>query len=176
MKRFYPVAFHPQSNEIVERSNRKILEVLRHLVRSLQEGWEYWLNHVMACINSSLHSSVGKTPHYIVYGEKKILPYDILVQNPQPVYNIDDYVSVHTHAFATIHKEVRRHMEESQTECIPNQQKVAREVDMIEGDVGMLKRPERLRKVAPIFSGPYKVGKVRGNKITIRENMEDISK
>ncbi len=57
---------HPASNGLVERPNRKILEILRHLAGHLQETWEDWLSHVAASINGSVNSSTGKTPHYIL--------------------------------------------------------------------------------------------------------------
>ncbi len=64
----FVMANHPASNDLVERTNRKILEILRHLSGRLHETWEDWLSQVAACINSSVNSSTGKISHYIVYG------------------------------------------------------------------------------------------------------------
>ncbi len=44
---------HLGSNGLVERTNRKILEIFRHLAGHLQETWEDWLSYVTACINNS---------------------------------------------------------------------------------------------------------------------------
>ncbi|KAK3889412.1 hypothetical protein Pcinc_006591 [Petrolisthes cinctipes] len=173
IKQVFTVAYHPQSNGMVERVNRKILEVLRHLAGSIQAGWEDWLCQVTACINSSIHSSLGKTPHYIIYGEDKVLPYDILVGRPGPVYNVDDYVSVQGHVFATIHHEVRKHMEASRAEHIARQHKFAKKVEIEEGDVVMVKTPERQSKLSPKFKGPYIVKRVLGNKLIVQDNMTD---
>ncbi len=52
-------AHHPASNGLVERTNRKILEILRHLSGRFNETWEDWLSQVAACINSSVNSSTG---------------------------------------------------------------------------------------------------------------------
>ncbi len=54
---------HPPSNGLVESTNKKSLEILRHLAGHLQETWEDWLFHVAAPINGSVNSSSGKTPH-----------------------------------------------------------------------------------------------------------------
>ncbi len=60
-----------------ENNLSRILEILRHVVGKLHQSWEDWLPHVAASINESVNSSTGKTPHYIVFGEDKRLPYDI---------------------------------------------------------------------------------------------------
>ncbi len=91
---------HPSSNGLVERTNKKILEILRHVAGTLHESWEDWLPHVAASINGSVNSSTGKTPHYIVYGEEKRLPYDILISPRVPVYSADDYTKSHIHTFS----------------------------------------------------------------------------
>ncbi len=65
IKHTYTVAYHPSLNGLVERANRKILEVLRPVVNSLHDDWEDWLPHVGACINSSMCESTGKSPHTI---------------------------------------------------------------------------------------------------------------
>ncbi len=51
---------HPTSNGLVERTNRKILEILRPLAGHLQETQVDWLSHVAASINGSVNSSTGK--------------------------------------------------------------------------------------------------------------------
>ncbi len=51
----FTAACHPASNGLVERANRKILEVLRPIVNDLLDNWEDWLPHVAASINSSVN-------------------------------------------------------------------------------------------------------------------------
>ena len=99
IKHTYTVAYHPSSNGLVERANRKILDALRPVVNSLHDDWEDWLPHIAACINSSVCESTGKSPHYILYGVDKNLPYDLLASPQYPVYNVDDYVKQHMHCF-----------------------------------------------------------------------------
>ncbi len=68
----FTVAYHPASNALVERANRKILEVLRPIVNEL-DNWEDWLPHVAASLNSSVNDSTGISPHYILFGVEKRL-------------------------------------------------------------------------------------------------------
>ncbi len=48
IKQTFTAAYHPASNGLVGRANRKILEVLRPIVNELLENWEDWLPHVAA--------------------------------------------------------------------------------------------------------------------------------
>ncbi len=111
-------SLRPASNGLVERTNRKILEILRHLAGHLQETWEDWLSHAAASINGSVNSSTGKTPHYILYGSEKRLPYDVLVPSPAPLYSPDDYSKLQRHCFQTIHNSVREKLKTSQEEML----------------------------------------------------------
>ncbi len=43
VKHYFTVTYHSTSNGLVERANRKILEVLLQVVRELLETWEDWL-------------------------------------------------------------------------------------------------------------------------------------
>ncbi len=100
-------AHHPASNGLVERTNRKILEILCHLAGKSHELLEDWLSLVAASINGSINTSTGKTPHYIIYGFDKPLPYDVLVRSPVPLHSLDDYSILQLQYFQTIHESVR---------------------------------------------------------------------
>ncbi len=84
IKQTFITAHHPASNGLVGRTNRKVLEILRHLAGHLHETWEDWLSQVAASINGSVNSSTGKTLHYIIFGYDKRLPYDVLLKSPFP--------------------------------------------------------------------------------------------
>ncbi len=96
----FTVAYHPASNGLVERANRKTLEVLRPIVNDLSDHWEDWLPHIAASINSSINDSTGKSPHYILFAVEKRLPYDLLTSTQQPVYNIEKYSQQQIHVFS----------------------------------------------------------------------------
>ncbi len=69
------VAYHPALNGFVERQSRKIISHLRSLVGSSSQAWHIWMPQVAASLNSSLHASIGDTPHFVVFGQDKRLPY-----------------------------------------------------------------------------------------------------
>ncbi len=86
------MAYHPASNGMVERQNRKILNHLRTLVGDISSTLHEWMPQVMASLNSSLHKSTGDTSHFVVYGQDFRLLYSFLQKEEDPVYNFDDYV------------------------------------------------------------------------------------
>ena len=159
---------HPASNGLVERANKKILDVLRHVVSQLNDSWQDWLPHVAASINGSVNASTGKTPHYIIYGTEKRLPYDLLLQPRVPVYSIEDYAKNQLKAFQIIHESVRRNLQASRTEMIQRQHMSATPVTLQVNDVVYKSTSERQSKLHPKFTGPYRVvEKLHGNKFKI---------
>ncbi len=61
IKQTFIPAHHPACNGLVERTNRKVLGILRHLAGHLHETWEDWLWQVVASINGSVNSSTSGT-------------------------------------------------------------------------------------------------------------------
>ncbi len=62
IKQTFILVHHPSSNGLVERTNRLLLEILRHLAGNMHETWEDWLSQVSTSINGSVNSSTKKTP------------------------------------------------------------------------------------------------------------------
>ncbi len=142
IKQTFTVTYHPASNGLVERANRKILDALRPVVNSLHDNWDDWLPHIAACINSLVSESTGKSPHYILYGADKRLPCDILANPQKPVYNTGSYVKQYMHVFTDIHTKVRL----QHKRAVPVTIKVRSTV--------MVRLPERNSKLSPKFIGP----------------------
>ncbi len=78
IKQCFAVSYHPAITDLVEHANRKFLDVLRPVVSGLQHRWEDWLAYVAASINSRFCKPTGQSPHYMIFGVEKRLPYDLL--------------------------------------------------------------------------------------------------
>ncbi len=169
-------AYHPASNGLVERANRKILEVLSPIVNYLLDNWEDWLPHVAASINSSVNYSTGKSPHYILFGVEKRPPYDLLNSTPQPVYKIENYSRQQIHVFSKIHSGVREKLKATKAKMAMKQHKRATPVNIKQGNHVMIQHPERNSKLSPKFIGPYKVVcYIHGNKFEVMEPNSNVT-
>ena len=168
IKQTFITAYHPASNGLVERTNRKILDILRQLVGKFHESWQDWLPHVNACINATINSSTGKAPHSVVFGHDKRFPYDMLEQPRIPVYSVDDYAQNQARALQIIHDEVRRNLQLSRTQMTKCQHAKATPVSLDINDVVFKSAPERQSKLHSKFTGPFLIKeKLRGNKFKI---------
>ncbi|XP_037774531.1 uncharacterized protein LOC119571186 [Penaeus monodon] len=85
IKKINILPYRPQANGITERLNRTILSMLQTSLASSTSCWDVWVPIIQMAINSTYHSSLGDTPHFIIYGEDR--PYDLLEQRPLPVYD-----------------------------------------------------------------------------------------
>ncbi len=154
IKKSFTVSYYPASNGLVERANRKILDLLRPVVSGLQHTWEDWLAYVAASINNSICESMGQSPHYIIFGVEKRLPYDLLSSSHSRVYDVDDYAKSQLKVFSDIHSNVRERLQETSEALCLQQHKRAAPVSLKVGDFVMLRVPERNSKLSPKFAGP----------------------
>ena len=157
--------YHPASNGLVERSNRKILEVLRHILQNNTSNWDSWIPQVEASINSAINQSTQESPHFIVYGVDKKLPYELLEQS-SPLYT-DNFEKAHIKMFQEIHHKIQTNLAASKENMIQKFNKKAKEVKIEEGDLVFQIIHERENKLSPKFKGPFRVIKRKQNSLQL---------
>ena len=88
-------AFLPQSNSVIERMNRTLLNMLAKCIDEDQTNWSAKLPDVLMTYRLSVHESTGFTPQYLVFGYHFFLPLDLLYRPPPSKTPIDvhDWVS-----------------------------------------------------------------------------------
>ena len=70
--------YHPQCDGLVERFNRTLLDMLATTVRNHPYAWEDHIRKISMAYNSSVHSSTGFTPFYLMFGREAKLPIDLM--------------------------------------------------------------------------------------------------
>jgi hypothetical protein len=87
-------SFHPETDGSSERSNKSMIEALRHYVNLRQSDWADHLIHVESAMNNSVNATTGKTPTELVYGTPLRLfpsPRDLAKANVD-VPAVSDYI------------------------------------------------------------------------------------
>ena len=74
--------YHPQCDGLVERFNRTLLNMLATTTQENPFDWENQLRKVCMAYNTSVHSSTGFTPFYLMFGRQAKLPIDLMYELP----------------------------------------------------------------------------------------------
>ncbi len=154
----------------MERPNREVTTCLRTLVNPHSITRESWIPHVTCALKTQINSVTGETPHYILFGEDKNLPYSLLESEPRHVYNYDDFILTRINKFKEIYQRIRDHMKQYSQDLTKQQRKRARAIKLQPGDIVMAKLHTPLRnsnKLSPKFKGQYEIvasdkGKIGG--------------
>ena len=70
-------AFHPQSNAVIERRNRTVLNMLSKTTDKNRRNSSELLPYVMLAYRTSVHESTGYTPYFLLFGHETTLPIDL---------------------------------------------------------------------------------------------------
>ncbi len=108
IRQSFIVAHHPASNGLVERTNRKILKALRYVTNGVSQTWDKWLSHIAASISASCNASISESPLFVLFGENKRLPYDVLLSKPQPRVQPGRLCKITTYIFSAPSTSVTR--------------------------------------------------------------------
>ena len=101
-------SFHPQSNSVIERMNRTLLNMLTKSIDKQQANWSYFLPFVLMAYRSSVHESTGFTPNRL--GHEVLFPLDLMYPPPESNVptNINEYVMTQQRKFQQAFELVRR--------------------------------------------------------------------
>ena len=69
--------YHPQGDGLVERYNCTLLDMLATSAKGNISDWENYVRPVCYAYNSSVQSSTGHTPHFLMFGREARLPVDL---------------------------------------------------------------------------------------------------
>ncbi len=102
IKKHSVLPYNPASNGILELQNRKNFRSLCSMVGDVFTKWLEWRSRVTTLLNSSLHGSIGETPHHVIFGQDKKLTLSVLLQKEEPIYKFDDWVCLKITVFQKI--------------------------------------------------------------------------
>lgn len=84
------VAYRHQSNAHIERSIRTLRDYIALVSRQDQLDWESSLIYAVSAYNSSYHTGIQNTPHFLFFGRDHSWPASDALKEVGPIYNPDD--------------------------------------------------------------------------------------
>ena len=101
-------AYHPQRDGLVERFNRTLQDMIATTVKDHPFDWEQALPKVCMAYNTSVHSTTGYTPFYLMFGREARLPIDIVYgTNQTESTSVQDYARVMKKSLGAAYDRVR---------------------------------------------------------------------
>ena len=76
------IPYHPESDVLVKRFNRTLLNKLATTVRGHPWDWENHLRMLCMAYNTSVHPAMGFTQFQLIFGRQARLPMDVVYGSP----------------------------------------------------------------------------------------------
>lgn len=162
IKKTRTTALHPQSDGMIERLNRTILDYLTHFVEKNQKDWDEWVHLFVFAYRSSVHETTGQTPARMLFAENLRLPSDLekgIPPNDNPPNT--DFAWNLQNKLDEIHDFARNRIQMVSDRMKARYDIRTRDLEFKTGDLVWLFQPRRQKgrspKLQSNWEGPYEV-------------------
>ncbi|PIK52582.1 hypothetical protein BSL78_10524 [Apostichopus japonicus] len=171
--------YHPQSDGQVERFNRTLKSELSKRLFSTGNQWDKMLNHIAFSYNTSVHSSIGYSPFFLVNGREARMPLEVMFGDTPVGYSCHssygDFVDDITKRMKEASKIVGQELVKAQEKQADYVELKTRFLPYVVGDLVWVNDPAKQRdKLAARWKGPHRVIRVMNNGVTYQ--LQDLSK
>ena len=166
IKKTRTTAYHPQSDGLIERFNRTLLNLLSIAAREDTCNWDSYIPLLMFAYRTSVQESTGCTPYQLVFGREVRLPIDVMFGLPphDPPTEINKYAMGLRLRLDRAYRQVREYMGLQQRRQKVHYDKLCNGKPFKIGDVVWLHCPAVPRGKSPklhcYWQGPYIIHKV----------------
>lgn len=160
--------YHPESDGLVERLNRTLLQMLSKFVSDKPGDWDLWLSQILFAYRVAVQSSTSFTPFELLYGRKPSIPADHEFFLPKTTRFRDSraYLGELQHQQRLAREVVEDRLPSAQDRQARYHRTVT-SAQYAEGDHVMLHDPATRQgpayKLARTWTGPYVVQRKVGN-------------
>ncbi|GFS63194.1 hypothetical protein TNCV_1496361 [Trichonephila clavipes] len=163
---------HPQSDGMVERFNRTILNNLSLMVSKNQQGWDQKVPLFLLAYRSAVHETTGYSPSQMLFGRDLRLPCDLLFgRPPYTPSSPEEYVQNLQARFEDVHNLARERINLRTEKMKTRYDTKATGHQFKEGDKVWFYNPTRRKGLSPKlqshWDGPYTILKII-NDVVIR--------
>ena len=78
IKKTHTTPYRPKGNGMVERFNRTLQDMLAIAVGKHPADWEVYIRKLCFAYNTSVHSSTGNSPFFLMFGRQATIPIDLM--------------------------------------------------------------------------------------------------
>ena len=151
--------YHPQGAGIVERANRVIKGQLARYMADRGGQWDTHIHQLQLAYNTSVHSSTGLTPYYIMHGREARIPANVTCPVAPPSYDsAQEYVADVCTRLKKAFQYARQKADLSQLRQKKDYDAGSRTIEYRPGDLVWLHDPVNARnKLEPNWRGPFAV-------------------
>ena len=165
IKKTNTTAYHPQTDGLVERFNRTLLDMLAKTTDGTGRDWDIQLPYVLFAYRSSVHPSTGESPFYLMHGRDPRLPTEEAMSPPVQRYPVDatDYKTEMTTRMAAAWELARSQVKKAQNKQKEYYDRHATPQNIAKGERVFVYMPAAKSgpawKLARPYHGPYRVVK-----------------
>ena len=148
---------HPESDGMVERFNRTLVQEMAKRCRHGQADWDLYIPSILLAYRTAEHEATGYTPAQLMMGRDLRVPVDMLFERPpdtQPVCTAE-YVKTQRDRMASIRAQTAANLKVSAETMKQRVDTKATMEPLEEGDQVWLYNPQRKKGLSPKLSSPW---------------------
>lgn len=159
IKRKNSVVYRPQSQGMVERMNRQLIDQLTKRLSQFGKTWPEHMNYVALAHNAAPAARTGETPNMVFFGRELPIPtFTDLSVNTLRSKSVQEYVEEVQRRVKTVHEAVRKEAKLRSEKTAEAYNKKAKHTPLKEGELVYYKETPKLRtKLDPKYNGPVRV-------------------
>lgn len=161
-------AHRHQAIGTIERNHRVLNEYIRAYISNCLDQWENYIKYFSFCYNISYNSTLNHSysPYELVFSSQPYLPNQLLDNNVDPLYNIDNYVKEAKYRLQTSHIHAQNLIDKAKAHNKYYYDLTSKPLHLKLNDQVYLKK-EPYNKHDQIYSGPYIVKKIEQPNVEI---------
>eukprot|EP00731_Ephydatia_muelleri_P033667 Em0035g4a len=169
IKKSHTTPYRPQGNGMVEHFNRTLLDMLATAVGDNPADWENYIHKLCFAYNTSVHSSTGYSPFFLMFGRQAAIPVNLMypLRREEEDKELPDFVQELKKRLQDAYASVRVHCQSEHLRQKAIYDRKAHGEQLKEGDLVWLFLPEvprgQCRKLFHPWTGPYTVVKNMGS-------------